>query len=62
MIDKALEEVLEESKDDKGFEIKCLNCGSEKCVTTFDVDYDINNEPIYSPFYIICENCGQRSW
>lgn len=41
----------------KGFEIKCLDCGSTRCVVTQDIDYDSRLD---SP-YIVCLDCYQSS-
>lgn len=46
-------------EDDKGFEIKCLNCGSINIDVHADVDYDYDGNPYIGGYYIECNNCGQ---
>lgn len=46
--------------EDKGFEIKCLNCGSinVNCETVLDYEYDESS--YISGYEIYCKDCGQR--
>lgn len=61
MIDKALEEVLNEIQPDKGFQIKCLNCGSTDCHIELKEAYGFDiDETIYNDYYVLCEICGQK--
>jgi len=44
---------------DKGFEIKCLNCGSTKCEMEEEGEYDYEEEWHSWGSKIVCNNCGQ---
>jgi hypothetical protein len=46
-------------EEDKGFEIKCLNCGSTDVKEVNDYDYDWDENLIDLGTYLICNNCGQ---
>ena len=46
-------------EEDKGFEIKCLNCGSTDVSEEHDFDYDYDENMIDLGTYLICHNCGQ---
>lgn len=49
-----------DSMNDKGFEIKCLNCGSTECFIQDTGDYDYEETYIPSGMHeIVCRNCGQ---
>jgi len=51
----------EYDEQDKGFEIKCLNCGSTNCVISQELEYDYNeNSSIGRPF-IVCQDCYQSN-
>jgi uncharacterized OB-fold protein len=43
----------------KGFEIKCLNCGSTDVKEVHDYDYDWDENMIDLGTYLVCNNCGQ---
>lgn len=45
--------------ENKGFEIKCLNCGSTKVHIEQDGDYDWEENWIPYGWFICCEECGQ---
>ena len=49
----------DEQIEDKGFEIKCLNCGSTDVSEEHDFDYDYDENMIDLGTYLICNNCGQ---
>lgn len=53
LIDAGIENCPEISEEDKGFEIKCLNCGSTNC----DVDQKYSDNV---GIIIVCLNCGQE--
>jgi len=46
-------------EEDKGFEIKCLNCKSINVVVESIYDYDWEDNLICDGFEIICKDCGQ---
>jgi hypothetical protein len=48
-----------EYEEDKGFEIKCLNCGSNEVTIETDMDYDYEEISYISGYYHYCKNCGQ---
>lgn len=41
-----------------GFKITCLNCGSDDCEMTEDIDYDYEENPFSWGSYIYCNKCG----
>lgn len=45
--------------EDKGFEIKCLNCNSTDCSIEKDSDYGSDDEWVIWSYKIVCNNCGQ---
>ena len=61
LIDAGIENCPEiSSEEDKGFEIKCLNCGSTDCNISEMGDYNYEEEWEGSGiFEITCRNCGQ---
>ena len=46
-------------EEDKGFEIKCLNCGSTDVEELQDYDYDYDDNVIDLGSYLRCKSCGQ---
>jgi len=45
--------------EDKGFEIKCLNCNSINVTYEADIDYDYEENSYINRYYLYCHNCGQ---
>ena len=45
----------------RGFEIKCLDCGGTNVEMIEDFDYDYEDNIIDSGIYYICKDCGQDS-
>lgn len=43
---------------DKGFNITCLECGSNDVFIQEDIDYDWDEEPYVCGYYLKCNNCG----
>ncbi|WP_205427417.1 hypothetical protein [Clostridium botulinum] len=46
-------------EEDKGFEIKCLNCGNTNIDIKADLDYDYEENSYINGYYLECNNCGQ---
>jgi len=59
---KSLEDISMYPEKDKGFEIKCKNCGSTDCTIDILGDYD-HEEEWYSwdTWRITCNSCGQET-
>lgn len=47
--------------EDKGFEVKCLNCGSTEVELLEDYDEYSDGELYSLGTYFYCKDCGQRS-
>lgn len=45
----------------KGFEIKCLECGSTDVEELQDYDYDYDENMIDLGSYYSCNSCGQNN-
>lgn len=43
---------------DKGFEIKCLNCGSTEC--RVDNDFGVSDSGAWGSVKIVCPRCPQE--
>lgn len=52
---KSLDEIPMYPEEEKGFEIKCLNCGSIDCEITFEGSGAYSTDMV-----IVCHNCGQN--
>jgi hypothetical protein len=47
-------------EEDRGFQIRCLNCGSTDCEIKENGDYNDEEEwENFGGYYIVCHNCGQ---
>lgn len=60
--DELIDNYTQEIELNKGFEIKCLDCGSKNCEVLEDGEYvdDTYGEKWESyGFYIKCHDCGQ---
>jgi hypothetical protein len=45
--------------EDKGFELKCLNCESTNVTIEREYDYNYEEELELGGFYLCCCDCGQ---
>lgn len=45
----------------RGFEIKCLECGSENVSIQEEIDYDYDETPYTFDVYLMCNDCGNTS-
>lgn len=43
---------------EKGFEIRCLACNRTNCTLQEEIDYDWDENPYTSGYYVICNDCG----
>lgn len=41
----------------KGFDITCLKCGSKSASIQEEIDYDYEEEPYVSGYYLECNVC-----
>lgn len=48
-------------EENKGFEIKCLDCDSTNCVVTQDIEYDYEENSSLGRAYIVCLDCYQSN-
>lgn len=47
--------------EDKGFEIRCKNCGNTYCSIDLLGDYNYEEEwELFGTWKITCNNCGQE--
>ena len=56
---ESLEDIPMYPDQDKGFEIKCLDCGSTNCTIYEDYDYDYNDDLVPIGYRIRCLDCNQ---
>lgn len=56
---QSLDDIPPYPEEDKGFEVKCLNCGSTNCVIKEQYDYNSDDELVYCGHGFMCFDCGQ---
>lgn len=58
---QSLDNIPPYPEEDKGFETKCLNCGSTNCVVQEKYDYNYEEELVYDGHGFMCFDCGQSN-